>query len=326
VVIGEQFIKDLIQAANPFAVVWEEIRHIFATEAFPEDVRAFLDEREEELNGLERAVYDGFFEAYDQLLEAAQAQDAGYVLSLFDRCPLVVIADSLSVREAALLQHKQSFCTTEGGWEVEMDGFAVAPFPPTTESLSHLLLGSPSPASGRSKPEFEYRYVAGPEHIPHMPSTGPLLVWMRLPDTALEKITLAQTHTVADAFELTVETLERVLAAAGREEALLTSDHGYLYARSPAHYWRMPLRVEEVARSTFPRASRFQDAGHKRARGLRNHESPRREQRFFAFTRTHVAVRGRYWWGTASPNERCTSHGGLSFVECLVPILRLRIA
>jgi len=319
VAIGKQFIKDLIEATNPFAVVWEEMRHIFATDAFPDDLRAFLDQREEELNGLEGAVYDGFFEAYDQLLEAAQAQDAGYVLSLFDRCLLVVIADSLSVREAALLESHWA----DRGWEAQMEGFAIVPFPPTTESLSRPLLGSPSPASGRSKPEFEYRYVAGPEHIPHMPSTGPLLVWMRLPDTALEEVTLAQTHTVAEAFELTIETLERVLAAAGREEALLTSDHGYLYARSPAHYWRMPLKVEEVARSIFPRASRFQKAGHERARGLRNHESPRREQRFFAFTRTHAAVRGRYWWGTASPNERCTAHGGLSFVECLVPILRL---
>ncbi len=316
--VDEHFIQELIEGEDPLAVIWQQMRRIYAVEDFPPDLRAFMDEREEQLNGLEQAVYDGFFEAYDQLLEAAQAQDAGYVLSLFDRCPLVVIADSLSVREAALLERRWA----GGGWEAQMEGFAVVPFPPTTESLSRLLLGTQGPALGRNRPGFDYCYVAGPEHIPHMPSAGPLLVWMRLPDTALEEVTLAQTHTVADAFDLTVETLERVLAA-GREEALLTSDHGYLYARSPAHYWRMPLKVEEVARSTFPRASRFQEAGHERARGLRNHESPRREQRFFAFTRTHVAVRGRYWWGTASPNERCTAHGGLSFVECLVPILRL---
>jgi len=318
-IVDEYFIQELIEGENPLAVIWQQMQRICAVEDFPPDLRAFMDEREEQLNGLEQAVYDGFFEAYDQLLEAAQAQDAGYVLSLFDRCPLVVIADSLSVREAALLESHWA----DRGWEAQMEGFAVVPFPSTTESLSRPLLGSPSPASGRSKPEFEYRYVAGPEHIPHMPSAGPLLVWMRLPDTALEEVTLAQTHTIADAFELTIETLERVLAAAGREEALLTSDHGYLYARSPAHYWRMPLKIEEVARSTFPRAGRFQEAGHERTRGLKDHESPRREQRFFAFTRTHVAVRGRYWWGTGSPNERCTAHGGLSFVECLVPILRL---
>jgi hypothetical protein len=317
--VDEYFIQELIVREDPLAAIWQQMWGIYGADDYTPDLRGFMDNREEQLNGLERTVYDGFFEAYDQLLEAAQTQDAGYVLSLFDRCPLVVIADSLSVREAALLEGRWA----GGEWEAQMEGFAVVPFPPSTESLCRLLLGTPSPALGRSKPEFEYRYVAGPEHIPHMPSAGPLLVWMRLPDTALEGVTLAQTHTVAEAFELTIETLERVLTAAGREEALLTSDHGYLYARSPAHYWRMPLKVEEVARSIFPRASRFQKAGHERARGLRNHESPHREQRFFAFTRTHVAMRGRYWWGTASPNERCTAHGGLSFVECLVPILRL---
>ena len=59
------------------------------------------------------------------------------------------------------------------------------------------------------------------------------------------------------------------------------------------------------------------------ARRLRDYESPAVAQRFFVFGEAHTAIRGRYWWGSASPNDRCTAHGGLSFVECLVPVLRI---
>jgi hypothetical protein len=59
------------------------------------------------------------------------------------------------------------------------------------------------------------------------------------------------------------------------------------------------------------------------ARRLRDHESPAVEQRFFVFGETHTAIHGRYWWGSASPNDRCTAHSGWSFVECLVPVLRI---
>jgi hypothetical protein len=85
----------------------------------------------------------------------------------------------------------------------------------------------------------------------------------------------------------------------------------------------MPFGVEGTARPTFPRSSRVRPLTDGEARGLRDHESPAVEQRFFAFGEMHAAIRGRYCWGSASPNDRCTAHGGLSFVECLVPVLRI---
>jgi hypothetical protein len=242
----------------------------------------------------------------------------------------VIIADSLSVREAVLLEKCWDVgaiprgCPTEEQWVVKRKGFAIVPFPPMTESLSRPLLGVPGPANGRDRPQFAYRYVAGPEHVPAMPPAGPLLVWMRLPDTALEEVTTAQAHTVADAFDSMVETLTKVLEISGRNEAIVTSDHGYIYARSPTHYWSMPGGIEDKARSTFPRYSRARPLADERVRGLRAHESPAVERRFFAFGDAQAAVRGRYWWGSASPNDRCTAHGGLSFVECLAPVLRIR--
>jgi hypothetical protein len=324
--IDEQFITELIKDEDPLAAVWRQMERVYAqTSEVSADLRGLMDDREAALNDLERGVYRGFFEAYDLLLERASAQDGSYVLALFDECPFVIVADSLSVREAVLLEQRppRFWEPRRSEWQVKCEGFAVAPFPPMTESLSSLLLGVSGPASGRDRPHFTYRYVAGPEHIPAMPRSGSLLVWMRLPDTALEQVTVAQTHTVADAFDSMVETLTKVLEVSGRGEALVTSDHGYLYARDANQYWPMPRRVEEIARSAFPRASRVRSLTDQRTRGLRDHESPAVEQRFFAFGEAHATIRGRYWWGSVSPNDRCTAHGGLSFVECLVPVLRI---
>lgn len=317
--ISAQFIQELIEDQDPLAAVWRQMERVYTIHEFPQDVRAFAEEQEEALNDLGRGVYRGFFEAYDILLERTRTQDESFVLSLFDECPFVVIADSFSIREALLL----GAFWEESAWGVRREGFAVAPFPPMTETLSSLLLGVPGPANGRDRPQFNYRYVAGPEHIPAMPSSGPLLVWMRVPDTVLEEVTMAQTRTVADAFQVTVETLEAVLERSGRDAAFLTSDHGYLYARSASQYWPMPPGIEDRVRSTFPRASRVRPLSDERAHRLRDHEAPAVEQRFFAFGDRHASIRGRYWWGSASPNDRCTAHGGLSFVECLVPVLKL---
>jgi len=58
-------------------------------------------------------------------------------------------------------------------------------------------------------------------------------------------------------------------------------------------------------------------------RGLQHYKSRPPESRICAFSGSHVGLRGRYWWASESPNDRCTAHGGLSLAEVLVPILSL---
>lgn len=318
--IDEQFVRVLVEAPDPLGVIWREMERVCAVDAFPANLRGHYDECERGLNELERALYESYFDVYDELLERARAQDGKYVLSLFDSAPFVVVADSLSVREIGLLQAKWAALE----WSVERVGFAVAPFPPVTASLCRMILGTDAPASARDTSAFRFRYVAGPQQIPPLPKNERLLVWLRLPDTALEEVTVAQTHTVAEAFEKTVETLERVLDASGRREAFITSDHGYVYAREAYHFIPMMRGVEGAAREVFSRGSRVQAATPENAQKLKDYEPREKEMRHFVFTNQHVAIRGRYWWGSPNPNDRCTAHGGLSFVECLVPILKVK--
>jgi len=318
-VLDAKFLQTLVEADDPFQAVWERMLTLWQVETFPDDVVAFYNEREARLSQLEEALYHGYFELYDLLLERAKQQDGSYVRKWLQDDSVVIIADSLSVREVGLLQQKLG----EHGRRVEVEGFAVAPFPTLTESLAEKLLGT-NPANGKDTPAFRYRYVAGPGQVPNVPTGEPTLVWLRLPDKELEQVTVAQATTVADAFDVTVATLTRLLEQAASRSVFITSDHGYLYATSSNHFWEIPKSIREAARQVFARESRAQPLSKAGASELRHHESRDVEQRCFVFTDNHVTMRGRYWWASASQNDRCTGHGGLSLTEGLVPILSAR--
>lgn len=314
--LDSQFVQRLLGTDDPLEVVWEEVLALWRAGSYLEDLAEFYNAREEAFNRLEEWLYYGYFEIYDLLLERARQQDGSYVRERLHGDAVVVIADSLSVRETALLPLQLG----EHGWKVRVEGFAVAPFPTTTESLAKELLGT-NPAAGRGNAAFAYRYVTGPEQIPSVPTDRPTLVWLRLPDTGLEKITVAQATTVADAFEGLVQTLERLLEAVNNRPLFITSDHGYLYALTSAHYWPLPTDVEQAVRKVFRRESRSRPRSEEAAKNLEHYESRTPEGRFFAFSRSHIGLRGRYWWASGSTNDRCTAHGGLSVAESLVPIL-----
>lgn len=317
--LDSQFMGRLLTAADPLGVIWEEVLALWQTESFPADLVAFYNRQEEAFNRLEELLYHGYFEVYDLLLERASQQDGGYVRERLHGDAVVIVADSLSVREPGLL----SLWLRERGWGARVEDFAVAPFPTTTEPLAEKLLGT-NPAGGRDSAAFAYRYVTGPGQIPALPAGRPTLVWLRLPDTGLERITVAQATTVADAFSGMVQTLERLLEVAGDRQMFITSDHGYLYAVSPTHYWSLPTGVEQAVRRVFPRESRAQPRTKEEMRDLQHYELPAPESRIFAFSGSHAGLRGRYWWASESANDRCTAHGGLSLAEALVPILSIR--
>jgi hypothetical protein len=137
------FIRTLGESDDPLMAVWAEMPRACAVEVMPEDLRSWYDEREEALNLLERAVYEGYFEAYDELLRVATSDAGRWAEELLDKCPLVIIADSLSVREVGLLAARWKPAGRQ--IRVEGNGFAVVPFPPMTSSLSRSRNRPPHP-------------------------------------------------------------------------------------------------------------------------------------------------------------------------------------
>lgn len=126
------FARDLVSASDPLMVIWEEMVRRCGVDERPPLLSDTFERTEEALSALERFVYDTFFEAYDLLLErglqrAAQPQKAASDF-LFGHAEFVLLADSLSVREAALWTAGGVF-QLDPNWKVAERTFAVAPFP-----------------------------------------------------------------------------------------------------------------------------------------------------------------------------------------------------
>ncbi|MCD6507459.1 hypothetical protein J7M22_12665 [Candidatus Poribacteria bacterium] len=314
----DDFLKRLIEEDDPLIVIWQQMLELYQVDDFPSDLIRFYNERETRLSQLEEALYHGYWEIYDLCFRRSQAQSGDYVFERLREGYVVIIADSLSLREVGIMGK----LLNDLGWYIEEKTFAVASFPTLTESLSRILLGTTYPAGGKDVPAFRYRYVAGPGEVPNLPVGEPTLIWLRLPDKKLEQVTVAQVTTIADAFNATMETLIQLLEQITTRPVFITSDHGYLYATDISHYWKMPGSIEKEVRKLFPRESRAQPSDKEGMERLPY--TKQGNQRYFVRSDTHVGILGRYWWASAKPGDRCTAHGGLSLIETLVPAIKVR--
>lgn len=306
--IDAQWVKELTVAEDPLPVVWKAIVKLWETSELPDDLKVFYDKREEEMHKFEWFLLDSFPELYDDiLLKRSVAQNGEYVRRWLVDNNAVIVADSLSVREAVLLRHY----FPELDWDTDSP-FAIAPFPTLTESLSRKLLNVDAPSNGRDTNEFSYRYIAGMGGVEqNYPDDRPLLIWLRLPDAELDQVTEAQTTRIADVLERTREVLEEMFSRLGERKVIITSDHGYFYGANTNHF-DDPLRAPtEISR-------------HNR-RAYEKSQVRAAQREYFVEHSDWLALKGRYWRRSGGQNAPHTAHGGLSLAEVFVPILTIQV-
>jgi hypothetical protein len=314
--LDASLVRELVEAEDLLPVIWKAMVRIWESEGSlepeklaPEALKAFYDEREEQMFRLERFLSDTISDLYELLLQRAIKQEGDYVLRWLQGNNAVIIADSLSVREATLLRYRFPHLDF-----AEDQPFAVAPFPTLTESLAQKLLRVAAPAGGKDTERFSYRYIAGPGTSGHsFPDDRPLLIWLRLPDVELEQVTEAQTTKMADVFRVTVEILDELLRRLGERKVVITSDHGYFYAASSRHF-------EEVSFKGLEGLSRERRA----YRGVEASSLTSSGQEVTMRHGEWVVFKGRYWLSGGGQNARHTAHGGLSLAEVLVPVLETK--
>lgn len=304
--IDAQWVKELIATEDPVPTVWKAIVKLWETDELPDDLKAFYDKREEMMHKLEWFLLDSFSELYDNiLLKRSSEQEGEYVRRHLVDNNVVIIADSLSVREAVLLKH----CFPELDWDADSP-FAIAPFPTFTESLSQKLLNVTAPSNGRDTNEFAYRYIAGIGGIEQSyPNDRPLLIWLRLPDAELEQVTEAQTTRIADVLERTKEVLEEMFCRLEGRKVVITSDHGYFYGANINHF--EPFKAPKEMSSAKRAYERLQVTAAQRE--------------YFVEHNGWVVLKGRYWWRSGGQNAPHTAHGGLSLAEVFVPVLTIQV-
>jgi hypothetical protein len=110
--LDASLVRELVEAEDLLPVIWKAMVRIWEAERAleteklaPEVLKAFYDEREEQMFRLERFLSDTISDLYELLLQRAIEQEGDYVLRWLQGNNAVIIADSLSVREATLLRY-----------------------------------------------------------------------------------------------------------------------------------------------------------------------------------------------------------------------------
>lgn len=216
-----------------------------------------------------------------------------------------VVADALSLREAFQLERDLA---EEEGWEVTFDWSVCPALPTGTEYATRAWFGSHAPSAVTRD---DYAYVGG-DNI-RIPNTNPAYVWMRFPDERLHDAVEGRhvVEPVADVYDHAKQMLVRVVEATTHDSVLVTSDHGYLNfsGRNP---YSLPERSKAVFEEEFD--GRHCDVVNNDAL----HELE--EQGFTVRSEGHYLVAGHYDWDA---RETKITHGGMSLLECLIPVLRI---
>lgn len=310
----DELLLSLIETEDPVRVLWEALVDIWKVEQVPHNIDDFFLERERVTNGLERVVHECFFELYDLLIEAVKGSKMERVLAGEENT--LILMDGLSIREASLL----SRALPEAGFHVDDTDYSFSVIPSDTVPFVRRFFGTSSPSAIRGGEDFAFEYVEAGRVKDYFAPRGKLVVWISFPDQLMHHA--GRIVTPSEAFAKTKETLLKVLQNSGREEATITSDHGYLYAqRTIEHCWPPSRDDERLLRGIF---------GSGRAVSVHEVSGPDRrrleqppDKRYVIDENDHYCIVGRYYWSAAGPTSD-VAHGGVSLMECITPVIRVR--
>ena len=305
--------RELIIADDPLAVLFAALNQVWQADDV-DDVNAFFTKRERETNRLERFVLETFFDVYDLLLARVRQERER---SRFGGAngPIIIL-DGCSIREANLLIGRLQ----EAGYQVADYSYALSEVPSSTMAFNRSAFGTARVASLQQWRQYQVVSIESGKTPILFPTASDVLVWISYPDELLHKVR-GEAVTPQEAFDKMVKVLLATLDGLEADEFLVTSDHGYLYVENATLFWKASRGDEKVLRQLFGgrRAVSAGDVG-SQFDSLCQVPKPRT---YALFDDEGCYVRGRYHWSVQGPASDI-AHGGISLMECLVPVMRIR--
>ena len=303
----------LLGRVDPVEPLFQGINEIWIPDASG-NIDSFYAEQERETSRLEEFIKDTYFEIYDALLEQIKSQDRAAEFASYDSS--VVVLDGLSLREANWLiprLHKNTY-------EVTQYSYAFSRMPSTTQSFFRDVFGVASAGTMPKKWQgFSFRSIRSGD-VPMFIEGPKSMIWLSFPDELLHPMR-GKGVTPTFALQRTEEALLKVLNLLETDEVVLTSDHGYIYAPSAALFWHAPVSNRKVLLKLFS-AQRGILYNGKKAEEFQSLCTLPKDQTYVLSDDKGCYIRGRYYW-SAPGKQSDVAHGGISLMECLVPVLRL---
>lgn len=300
-------------ADDPLSVLFAALNQVWQADDV-DNINTFFTKRERETNRLERFVLETFFDVYDLLLTRVR-QKRG--LSRFDgaKGPIIIL-DGCSIREANLLMGRLK----KASYQVADYGYALSEVPSDTVTFNRNVFGTHRVASLRQWHQYQVVSIESGKLPALFPAASDVLVWISYPDELLHKVR-GEALTPQEAFDKTVKVLLATLDGLEADEFLVTSDHGYLYVENATLFWKAPRGDEKVLRQLFS-GRRAVPAGKVGPEFDKLCQVPK-SRTYALFDDEGCYVRGRYHWSVQGPASDI-AHGGISLMECLVPVMRIR--
>jgi len=281
-------LQQVIEAQDPVPVIWDYLRSLWR----PDDDQGdkYFKQGEKRTMYLEKVLGACYPELYAEILPEHCSRGQLDVPTV--DVP-VIWMDALSLREALLLcRDLDADCQLS---------FAYSCLPSETlfykEKVFH-----PWNVKKRVLKDLDQLWLDGDERG----------VWCPIPDKELEDITgRVKVRTQVDIYEKARETLLEICDALYWDEFVVTSDHGYVSFET--HHLTLPARWKGAMKNVFG-ASRYAE--------IETDASRLVEAGYVVEHNDHYLVSNRYAWATRG-KYKVMLHGGISLLECLVPVLRV---
>jgi hypothetical protein len=313
--VKELFIALSDPLSNPIQIIWDHFKEIWVDGAKKVKdevlgIKEYYQTTGQKGSLHERQLDMVFFEIYEYLLEEVKKRSP-FATSFPHTMPIAIVMDSLSLREATLLEN----VAQEEGYQIDEFSYAASAAPSDTKFFRQKVFLTSSVVSLRRRKEFETIMITHEEDLDALkPIKGPTLFWSSFPDNLLEESSLDY----CTIFEKTTDTLASILRLKP-DACILTSDHGYL---AEAERWGLPSRHSRLMQKTF-KASRWALKDNLDEEILNWILGLPKEMSYFVIDEKYVYIRGRYMW-TTTGKRPASFHGGISPMEVLTPFIKLR--
>ncbi|MDO8725019.1 MAG: hypothetical protein Q7J35_03000 [Candidatus Methanoperedens sp.] len=295
---------DLLFEGKPFDSIFQIFRRIWDPEN--KNLHKYYRDGEIESNKFEETFYKLYPKLYDELLEHCQKENTVEITRKRDRYCLVIM-DSLSLREAILLERdlKDNFDTQLS--------YSFSTLPSETDPFKERVFNRINIAQWEN-PDF--KYIHDLENMTVLPESNNLTVWTQVPDNKLHgsRSGHSEPWTIEEIYADTRQLLGEILATCRHNEVIVTSDHGYVDLTAGCTF-AISDKMRDLFRNQFKERYREKE---------NNFELDKlHEEKVIRYVGNYYVVQGRYSWFTGRGHVNTRKHGGLSLLECMVPVLRI---
>jgi hypothetical protein len=307
----EAFATDLITSQNPLDIIFNTYKEIWKP-LKDSNINEFYVDKERVTNKVEHFILKTFFDAYDILLAGIRKSE---VITRFKpEDEKIILMDGMSIREAGILAE----ALEKRGYIIEEDTYAFSQMPSTTQSFMKQVFGVASLASLNNWDGYKVVTVSSGQVPAFLPQRERCILWVSFPDELLHH-SRGIMNTPQEALSKTADVLVKAVDELDSDRFVLTSDHGYIYTKLATLFLKAHEADERVLKRVFGAA-----------RGLSPIESnPEIDQlrslsadrNYAVFDAKGCYIKGRFYWSLPG-RQPDVVHGGLSFMECLVPMMR----